>query len=82
MRLQDRYITYRIAGKFDGESNLAVWVETAKLKSANIIFACNMLTRNDVMHAVALLAPPAPLYAAVHVYVASSALAHCQLYFL
>ena len=37
--------------KFDG---LAVWVETAKLKST-IIFACN--TRNDIMHAVAFLAP-------------------------
>ena len=48
-----------------GELNLAVGVETAKLKSANIILYAK---RNDVMHAVAHLAP---LYAAVHV--ASSA---------
>ena len=30
-----------MAGKFDGELNLAVEVETTKLKSANIIFVCN-----------------------------------------
>ena len=29
-------LTYRRAGKFDGELNLAVEVETAKLKSTNI----------------------------------------------
>ena len=28
--------------KFDWELNLAVWVETAKLKSVNIIFARNV----------------------------------------
>ena len=32
---------YRITRKFDGELNLAVGVETTKLKSANIIFACD-----------------------------------------
>ena len=30
---------YRIAGKFGGDLNLAVGVETAKLKSANIMLA-------------------------------------------
>ena len=60
------------------ELNLAVGVETAKLKSANII-SCT--THNDVLHAVALLAPTGtPLHKAVHV--ASLTLAHCQFYFL
>ena len=53
---------------FDGELNLAVWVdgvETAKLKSANIILPP---TRNDVMHAVVLFALiPCPFTQAVHV---------------
>ena len=46
--------------KFGG---LAVGVETAELKSTNIISATPMpATRNDVIHAVVLLAPPgAPL---------------------
>ena len=60
------------------ELNLAVGVETTKLKSANII-SCT--THNDVLHAVALLAPTGtPLHKAVHV--ASLTLAHCQFYFL
>ena len=60
------------------ELNLAVGVETAKLKSANII-SCT--THNNVLHAEALLAPPgAPLHKAVHV--ASLTLAHCQFYLL
>ena len=41
--------------KFGG---LVVGVETAKLKSANII---SHATHNDVMDAVALLAPPSPV---------------------
>ena len=48
-------LTYCIAGKFGGELNLVVLVvgvETAKLKSANII---SYVTHNDVMHAVVLL---------------------------
>ena len=48
---------YRIPRKLDVELNLlvfAVRVENAKLKSANIIYAI----RNDIMHEVALLAPP------------------------
>ena len=48
--------------KFGG---LAVRVETAKLKSANIIFACN--TCNDVMHAVALLAPLSALLCELYI---------------
>ena len=32
-----------IAGKFDGELSLVVWVENAKLKSTNIIYTCNAL---------------------------------------
>ena len=52
--LYSRKIWWEI--KFD---SLAVWVETAKFKSANIIF---YVTHNDVMYAVALLAPSsAPL---------------------
>ena len=47
---------YCIARKVDGElkvGGLVVWVETTKLKSANIsLYAA----RNDAMHAVALLA--------------------------
>ena len=73
-----RNLKYRIAGKVDGEINLAIGVETTKLKSANII-SCT--THNDVLHAVALLAPTgAPLHKAVHV--GSLTLAHCQFYFL
>ena len=50
---------YRLAGKFDREMNLAVGVETAKLKSTSII---SYATCNDIMHALALLAPSsAPL---------------------
>ena len=52
------------AGKFDGEVNLAGGrVETAKLKSANIILPA---TRNDVMHAVVFL-PSAHTTLAVHI---------------
>lgn len=39
-----REITYRIAGNFGGELNLAVWrmnYPTVKLKSANIKSCCN-----------------------------------------
>ena len=46
-----QYANYRTAGKF---GSLAVRVETAKLKSANVILYA---TCNDVLHAVALLAP-------------------------
>ena len=38
------FTNYRIAGKFDGGikfGSLAVWVETAKLKSISIIFVHN-----------------------------------------
>ena len=34
-----------IAGKYNGESNLVVWVETTKFQSANIISAHNALWR-------------------------------------
>ena len=55
-----------------------VRVETTKLKSANIILPTK---HNDLLHAVALLAlSGAPLRKLYNV--ASSALAHCQLYFL
>ena len=47
-------INYRLAGKFDREMNLAVGVETARLKSTIII---SYATCNDIMHALALLAP-------------------------
>ena len=47
---------YRIAGKFDRELSLAVWPLGLKPPTRNDV------TRNDVMHAVALLAPSsAPL---------------------
>ena len=46
---------YRIARKFDEELNLAVGVETATLKYTKII---SYATRNDVMHALVLLALP------------------------
>ena len=55
---------------------LAVGVETAKLKSANII---SYATGNDIMHAVFLALSSIPLVAA---HVASLALARCQFYFL
>ena len=41
--------TVYIAGKFDRKLNFVVGVETAKLKSTNIILPA---TRNDEMHAV------------------------------
>ena len=47
------YILY-IARKFDGELNLVVRVETAKIKSTNVILHA---MRNDVMHTVLFLAP-------------------------
>jgi len=34
-------VSHCIAGEFDWEVNLAVGIETAELKSTNIIFACN-----------------------------------------
>ena len=74
------YILLFPAGKFNGGiklGSLVVGVETAKLKSTNSIL---YTMHNDVMHAVALLASLAPLYAAVHV--CSSALTCCQFYFL
>ena len=60
--------------KFGG---LAVWFETAKLKSTNIILSA---THNDVMHAAVLLHGSIrhPSTGAVHI--ASSGLARCQLY--
>ena len=48
---------YGIAGKFDGELRLAVWPLGLKPPTRNDV------TRNDVMHAVAFLAPSsAPLH--------------------
>ena len=57
---------YRIAGKFDGELNLVVGVETAKLKSANIIL---YTTRNDILHTLYSALGPIrrPSMRAVHV---------------
>ena len=52
-----------------------VGVETAKLKSANII---SYTTRHNVVHAVALLAPSNAPLRELYMYVASSALACCQ----
>ena len=57
--------------------SLAVWVETTKLKSANIIFA---RTHNNNACSSALGSTQRPSMRAAHI--ASSALAHCQLYFL
>jgi len=34
-------LNFNVSGEFDWEVNLAVGIETAELKSTNIIFDCN-----------------------------------------
>lgn len=58
---------------------LAVGVESAKLKSIDIIFAHN---DNDVMHAVTFLTLLGAPLRTQPVHIVISAPAHCQLYFL
>ena len=73
-RSQILYIARKFAGELRKFGGLVVGVQTTKLKSAKFV---SYAMHNGVMHAVALLAPS---MRAVHV--ASSELAHCQLYFL